>query len=263
MSQDTEGTKDNKADKDNKDTKLTKDTDTKIIPDREAMYKLLSMYAHVKKGGDTDSIKCASDSIRLGGEINPFIEKHIEDAKTEITKFIQQISEPVQKRKYVRRNLNPELSHEAANTIRIYCEGSCISIGTNDAKASIGVFAHITTTTDVFTREVSQMIPVTDVQSNQRAELHALYEGIKLANILKDEFAGFDIQLVISSIYTYRCMTEWGAAWAKKDWKDLIHHRDIIRPAFETLKFPCKLIKKADGLAGFFRASSLASQARK
>jgi hypothetical protein len=60
-------------------------------------------------------------------------------------------------------------------------------------------------------------------------------------------------------------MTDWGAAWEKKDWKDLIHHLDIIRPAFNMFKtenIHCKLIKKADGLPGFFRAVSLVSQAK-
>ena len=229
--------------------------------DREATYKLLSMYVNIIDGGDIHSIKCAAECVRLGGEINEFIEKHIEDAKYEITQFIHRISAPVQKRKYVRRNLNPELKNEPVNTIRIYCEGACINIGTTNAKASIGIFAHITTDGEIFTREISQHIPESDTQSNQRAELCAIYEGIKLAHELRNEFVGFDIQLVVSSMYAHKCMTEWGTSWAKKEWKGLIHHLDIIRPAFQMFDVPCKVIKKTDGLPGFFRARSLVTQA--
>ena len=229
--------------------------------DRAAMYNLLCMYLHVAEGGDMDSIKCAADSVRLGGEINAFVEKHIEDAKYSIGQFIRRISAPVQKRKYVRRNLSPELQLEDKNTIRIYCEGACINIGTPDARASIGLFAHITADGEVFTREISQLINKDDPQSNQRAELCAIYEGIKLANELKSEFVGFDIQLVVSSVYAYKCMTDWGESWEKKDWKGLIHHLDIIRPAYQMFDIPCKVIKKSDALPGFFRARSLVSQA--
>lgn len=224
------------------------------------MYNLLSMYMHIADGGSRDSIKCAADSVRLGGEINAFVEKHLEDAKHHITRFIQNISGPVQKRKYVRRNLNPELQHENANTIRIYCEGACINIGTSDAHAGIGIFAHITTDSDVFTREISRSLCETDPQSNQRAEICAIYEGIKLAHELKIEFADFDIQLVVSSLYAHRCVTDWGKNWAAKEWKGLIHHLDIIRPAFELFDVPCNVIKKTDALPGFLRARSLVTQ---
>lgn len=228
---------------------------------RESMFNLLCMYIHIADGGSRDSIQCAADSVRLGGEINAFINKHVEDAKHNVTRFIHNISTPVQKRKYVRKNLNQELQQEGVNTIRIYCEGACVNIGTITARASIGIFAHITTDSDVFTREISQAICETDHQSNQRAELCAIYEGIKLAHELKNEFIDFDIQLVVSSMYAYRCMTDWGKNWAAKDWKGLIHHLDIIRPAFEVFDIPCNVIKKTDALPGFLRARSLVSQA--
>lgn len=227
---------------------------------REAIVKLLTMHLHIGGGDNTDSIKCIAEYIRLGGETNPFVEKHIEDAKHAITDFIGRISAPVQKRKYVRKNLNTELQNEDANTVRIYCEGTCVNIGTPGARAGIGIFAHITTDSDVFTREISQPICETDPQSNQRAEICSMYEGIKLAHELRTEFADFEIELIVSSIYAYRCMTEWGAVWAKKDWKGLIHHLDIIRPAFEIFDLPCKVIKKTDGLPGFLRARSLVTQ---
>lgn len=242
------------------DISLTSDNNPRELT-RESMYNLLSMYIHIADGGSRDSIQCAADSVRLGGEINAFIEKHIEDAKHNVTRFIQNISAPLQKRKYVRKNLNPELQQEDINTIRIYCEGACINIGTDNARAGIGIFAHITTDSDVFTREISRPICETDSQSNQRAELCAMYEGIKLAHELKTEFVDFDICLVVSSVYAHRCMTDWGKNWAAKDWKGLIHHLDIIRPAFELFDIPCNVIKKTDALPGFFRARSLVSQA--
>lgn len=228
---------------------------------RDAIYKLLCMYIHVIGESERSPVKCAADSVRLGGEINEFVNKHIEDAKVAVTKFIQSISKPVQKRKYVRRNLNPDLQNEPANTIRIYCEGSCINIGTPGARASIGVFCHITTEDSFFTREISELIPQSDQQSNQRAELCALYKGIQLSKELKHEFVEFDIQLVISSSYAHRCVTDWGSKWASDSWKDLIYHTDIIRPAFESLDIPVVVIKKTDALPGFLRARSLVSQA--
>lgn len=228
---------------------------------RDAMYKLLCMYIHVMGGSDTAAIKCVADSVRLGGEINEFVQKHLEDARTAVTKFIQSISEPVQKRKYMRRNLNPELQNENPNTIRIYCEGACINIGTPGARASIGIFCHITTDDSVFTREISELIAESDPQSNQRAEMCSLYKGIQLSKELKDEFKDFDIQLVISSSYAHRCVTDWGAKWASNDWKGLVYHTDIIRPSFESLDIPVIVIKKADALPGFLRARSLVSQA--
>lgn len=236
-------------------------TPVDISMNRDAMYKLLCMYIHVKGGENVGSIKCVADSIRLGGEINEFVETQIENARTAVTKFIQSISEPVQKRKYVHRNLSPELQKEEENTIRIYCEGACINIGTPGARASIGIFCQITTHDSVFTREVSELISESDAQSNQRAELCALYKGIQLSKELKDEFKNFDVQLVISSVYAHKCVTDWGQKWESEGWKGLIHHKDIIRPMIETLDTPCVVIKKSDAIPGFLRARSLVSQA--
>jgi ribonuclease HI len=218
------------------------------------------MYLHIGAGEKAESVKCVAEYIRMGGEMTPYVEKHIEDARYEITQFIQRISAPVQKRKYVRKNLNPELQSERDHTIKVYCEGSCLNIGTPMARAGVGIFAHITAGGDVFTRELSHPIDQSDPQSNQRAEICAIYEGIKLAKELKTEFLECEIELVVSSIYAYRCMTDWGAAWAKKDWKGLIHHLDIIRPAFEMFDVPCKVIKKTDGLPGYLRARALVTQ---
>lgn len=218
---------------------------------REEVITKLKLLAVIS--ADAEAIRTISNYVNLGGEINDYVQGYVDRADKELAAWIGSrtpSTSPVSKRKYVRRNLNPDLQNEDNNTIKIYCEGTCSNIGKENAKGAYGVFAHITVDGEVFTREVSELLNSDEPQSNQRSELNALYHGIMMAEEIQKEFPNCKIELVVSSMYVHRAITEWTEGWAKKEWKG-VKHSDILRKIADKPKFPCQLIRKDSGLAGY------------
>lgn len=229
--------------------------------DRSEIITLLTMYSHISE--ERDAVMCVVNCVKLGGEVDSYVERYISRAKEELSTWVNTSSSPVtpppHKRKYTRRNLTPDLQNEENNTVKIYTEGTCRSIGEPTAKAGVGVFCHITVDGETFTREVATPLATDEMQSNQRAELHALYAGVCLAKEIQTEFPACSIELVVSSMYVYRCIHEWAEGWESKGWKG-VRHSDIIRKIVNENTFPCKLIKKDSGLAGYTYARVAATK---
>ena len=228
--------------------------------DRSDTFKLLSMYALI--ASDTETINCVANYVKLGGDINEYVNTHVANAKTALNGWIHDqpiTTPPPQKRKYTRRNLNPELQLEDNNTIKIYCEGTCSNIGKPDAKAGFGIFCHITADGDIFTRDVVETLKAEEPQSNQRAELRALYAGILLGEEVHKEFPTCKVEIIVSSMYAHRSIYEWAEGWKKKDWKG-VSHIDVLRPIIEKINVPCRLIKKDSVLTGYIYARESATK---
>lgn len=201
-----------------------------------------------------EAISCVANCIKLGGDIDGYVETQVETAKKELIEWMaaHQVTTPPpnNKRKYTRRNLNPELQDEPNNTIKIYCEGTCSNIGKPDAKAGYGVFCHITVDGEIFTRDISESLDPSLPQSNQRAELEAIYAGISLSNDVQKEFPTCSIEIIVSSLYAYRCIHEWADMWKKKEWKR-VKHSDILRKIVDEIRWPSRYINKDSEIAGY------------
>jgi len=219
----------------------------------DAVIKVLLMYEVISP--NPDETRCILKYIEMGGEITDYVQAYIDKGKLSLAKWMEDrgvVTPPPSKRKYTRRNLNPELGNEENNTIKVYCEGTCSNIGKPNAIAAYSVFAHITSDGEVFSREVTSRLDEDEQKSNQRAELRALHVGTKVASELETEFPKCNIEIIISSLYVYRCITEWLDMWKKKDWKD-VRHSDILTTLSDT-QIPCRLIKKNSTLPGYVYA---------
>lgn len=114
--------------------------------------------------------------------------------------------------------------------IHVYTDGACIQNGKQGAKASFaGWFPE--------KKELSFSKLLEDEQkTNQRAELKAIYESIKIAK----ENGYESIKIYTDSLYSKKCLTEWVEGWIKKNWKTTdgndVKHRDLIEGSYELLK---------------------------
>lgn len=230
------------------------------ILDRNDIFRLLSMFALISP--ESEAVNCVANYVKLGGEIDSYVENQLVKAREGLSVWVNEkmaTTPPPQKRKYTRRNLSPSLQEEDNNTIKIYCEGTCSNVGKPNAKAGFGVFCHITVDGEVFTRELMETLDPDEPQSNQRAELQALYAGLKLSDEMKQEFPTCEIEFVVTSMYVHRSIYEWADGWKKKEWR-CVKHSDVLRKIVDELKFPCKLIDKDSKLAGYTYARLCATK---
>lgn len=231
------------------------------ILDRNDIVRVLSMFALISP--ESETVNCVANYVKLGGDVDSYVESHVIKAKEGLSEWVNYkiaTTPPPQKRKYTRRNLNPSLQDEPNNTVKIYCEGTCSNVGKPNAKAGFGVFCHITVDGEVFTRELMEALSPDEPQSNQRAELRALYTGMKLSDEIKQEFPTCEIEFVITSMYVHRSIYEWAEGWKQKNWR-CVRHSDILSKIVDEIKFPCKLITKDSQLAGYTYARLSATKA--
>jgi ribonuclease HI len=119
--------------------------------------------------------------------------------------------------------------------IRIFTDGACKGNGRVGAKASYAVWFPEN-------REwsVAKCVPDTELQTNQRGELKAIYEGVHIAYEKCGSPKDSDIQIYTDSMYSKDCLTKWVVGWMSKKWKTNggsdVKHRDLIEPI--TLLLP-------------------------
>jgi ribonuclease HI len=110
--------------------------------------------------------------------------------------------------------------------INIFTDGACIQNGKQGAKASFaGWFPE--------KKELSFSKLLEDEQkTNQRAELKAIYESIKIA---KEN--GYDsIKIYTDSKYTMLCASSFGEKCQKKKWAADIPNVELIKELFTLVK---------------------------
>jgi ribonuclease HI len=117
--------------------------------------------------------------------------------------------------------------------IRVFTDGACSKNGQTGATASYACWfpEH---------KELSkaERVPVDQPQTNQRAELMAIHEAVK---ILQEKFPTDDIEVQIytDSMYSKNCLTVWVPGWQANNWKTSagtpVSHRDIIEDATRRL----------------------------
>lgn len=145
--------------------------------------------------------------------------------------------------------------------ISIFCDGACPRNGKIGAKAGYGVIVYRGTTAVLHTH--SSPLSADEPQTNQRAELQALFYAINYAA----EAGGMHVNIYSDSKYALDCVQTWGPSWEARGWKKAdkkqeIMHLDIIKPMYElwqTIKRHCAL-KHVRGHTGARDFVSLGNQ---
>jgi ribonuclease HI len=110
--------------------------------------------------------------------------------------------------------------------MRVFTDGSCSHNGRANAIAGYAVWVP-----DVPSLSVSDRLPPSDPQTNQRAELAAIHRAVRILDThgYHDE----DIKIYTDSEYSINCLTKWISGWVSRGWKTAaggdVLHRDLIQ----------------------------------
>ena len=143
-------------------------------------------------------------------------------------------------------NNHLSVSEEKKETImHIFTDGACPNNGKRNANAAWGCLL-VSDDGYIVLDRLSGAIPLTESQTNQRAELTALLRGLELA---EKQFGRLNdvkkVQIWSDSEYSINCASVWGPKWKSRGWKKQggdIQHLDLIRKLVEkTLELGFKI----------------------
>lgn len=118
------------------------------------------------------------------------------------------------------------LLSEQIPTTHIFTDGACTNNGKRNANAAWGFIVVDNVGYKVLERG-SGPIPKSEPQTNQRAELQALLNGVTAAK----QYPGF-IKIWSDSQYSINCASVWGKSWQRKGWTKqggVIQHLDLVK----------------------------------
>jgi ribonuclease HI len=119
--------------------------------------------------------------------------------------------------------------------LRIFTDGSCIHNGRKDARASYAVVYP-----DTLAQSWAAPLEASVSQTNQTAELTAIYEGLRHGCTLLGDTSETTVHLYTDSEYSINCLTKWVAGWKRRGWKTAdgkpVVHRELIEHIQEQLK---------------------------
>lgn len=169
------------------------------------------------------------DFRRIRGPLDAYIYQKRgdeEDVKeTQENVFVRR--EPIQQSKQVLPvHLPEEPKQTIHNKIHIFTDGACTNNGKRNANAAWGLVVVSDMPYRVLYTD-SGPIPKGQPQTNQRAELQALLNGLKQAKL----HPGI-VTLWSDSQYSINCASVWGPKWRSNGWKKQggeIQHLDIIK----------------------------------
>jgi ribonuclease HI len=129
------------------------------------------------------------------------------------------------------------LCQEKKETImHIFTDGACPNNGKRNANAAWGCLL-VSDDGYIVLDRLSGAIPLTESQTNQRAELTALLRGLELA---EKQFGKLNdvkkVQIWSDSEYSINCASVWGPKWKARGWKKQggeIQHLDLIKVLVE------------------------------
>lgn len=117
--------------------------------------------------------------------------------------------------------------------IHIFTDGACPSNG--KGAAAKAAFATILWNIpgSAGPIEIAEVVPATEPQTNQRAELRAVYCAFE--EIQKRSIQDKSIVIWTDSDYVRRCITEWASLWKARGWLKTqggkpIEHLDLLKP---------------------------------
>ena len=115
--------------------------------------------------------------------------------------------------------------------LQVFSDGSCVHNGRPGARAGVGVYA-LQDGAEVHRH--SAPLLKSEPQTNQRAELQALYYALRF---IHGTTAGGAATLYTDSQYSINCVTVWSTTWKAKGWlkadKKPVLHQDILKPMVE------------------------------
>ena len=118
------------------------------------------------------------------------------------------------------------LLSEQIPTTHIFTDGACTNNGKRNANAAWGFIVVDNVGYKVLERG-SGPIPKSEPQTNQRAELQALLNGVNASK----QYPGF-IKIWSDSQYSINCASVWGKSWQRKGWTKqggVIQHLDLVK----------------------------------
>lgn len=142
----------------------------------------------------------------------------------------------------------------------IYTDGSSRGNGKVGSRAGFGVFFGHGDPRNIAGRLAGEP------QTNQRAELQAIYRALDAAPVKQT------VQIVTDSRYSINAVTQWAAGWKRKGWKtsegEDVKNQDIIRAILERMEKRSKegaqtffkWVKGHDADEGNEQADALANQ---
>ena len=182
----------------------------------------------------TQSSKSIVKPFRRTGPLDAYIYKQRADEED-----IQQVEADVQvlpRNSFVDK-VHLNVSEEKKETImHIFTDGACPNNGKRSANAAWGCLL-VSDDGYIVLDRLSGAIPLSESQTNQRAELTALLRGLELA---EKQFGKLNdvkkVQIWSDSEYSINCASVWGPKWKSKGWKKQggeIQHLDLIRVLVE------------------------------
>jgi ribonuclease HI len=188
----------------------------------------------------TQSSKSIVKPFRRTGPLDAYIYKQRTDEED-----IQQVEPNLQV--LPRNEVHPLIvSEEKKETImHIFTDGACPNNGKRSANAAWGCLL-VSDDGYIVLDRLSGAIPLSESQTNQRAELTALLRGLELA---EKQFGKLNdvkkVQIWSDSEYSINCASVWGPKWKSKGWKKQggdIQHLDLIKVLVEkTLSLGFKI----------------------
>ena len=120
--------------------------------------------------------------------------------------------------------------------MHIFTDGACPNNGKRNANAAWGALL-VSDDGYIVLDRFSGAIPLSESQTNQRAELTALLRGVEVAEKqLSRDVTLKKIQVWSDSQYSINCASVWGPTWKSRGWKKQggeIQHLDLIRVLVE------------------------------
>ena len=118
--------------------------------------------------------------------------------------------------------------------IKLFTDGACKANGKRGAQASYAGFFP-----DNKEWSFAYKIPDNEPQTNNRGELKAIHEGVKIAIERCGAPAEFVLDIYTDSTYARDCLTAWLTKWVANDWKTAsgtdVNHRDLIEETTRLL----------------------------
>lgn len=109
--------------------------------------------------------------------------------------------------------------------MRVFTDGACSHNGKPGAKAGYAVWFP-----DHPDWSISKRVPNDQSQTNQRGELSAIHEAVKI--LTEKGYLDEDIVIYTDSDYSINCLTKWLPGWKSRNWKTSegkdVLHRDLI-----------------------------------
>jgi ribonuclease HI len=116
--------------------------------------------------------------------------------------------------------------------MRVFTDGACSANGRPGAKAGYAIWFP-----EHQQLSLSEKLPETQPQTNQRAELSAIHRAVLVLE--QNGFLDENVVVYTDSEYSVNCLTKWITGWVSRGWKTstggLVLHRDLIEETSKRL----------------------------